>query len=314
MVTGWSRYVVGKMIKRLKAAFLTDSWKRKAFYLYHDYPSEISINGDSVTLRLFDLTFRRDTLEFVLDSYNLIRALHLGRTAKIFIENNDLFVEIDGIRIQATTAEEIFIINEIFVVKTYAFDCFEPCIVVDVGMNVGIASLFFASLKNVEKVIGFEPFAQTIAQARLNIGRNPECQRKIELHNVGWGNGDHILEVKYDYSVKGQVGIHGTSFVKSALSNVENQSIEIRDASVIVRGILKLHNERSIIMKLDCEGSEYAIMQNLFANNLLTSFKLILIEWHQQGPDLLLALLRQSGFVSFYQQTSLNVGMIYAAR
>lgn len=42
-------------------------------------------------------------------------------------------------------------------------------IVIDIGANIGLASLFFAARKNVIKVIGYEPLRSTYQKALHNI-------------------------------------------------------------------------------------------------------------------------------------------------
>ncbi len=57
-------------------------------------------------------------------------------------DSGDLFLSIDGITIGITSAEEIYIAHEIFVRGVYNFVTTQEAVVWDIGMNVGIASLF----------------------------------------------------------------------------------------------------------------------------------------------------------------------------
>ena len=52
-------------------------------------------------------------------------------------------------------------------------------VVFDIGMNVGIASLFFAQRNDVECVYGFEPFPVTYQRALENISLNVKLMKKI---------------------------------------------------------------------------------------------------------------------------------------
>ena len=80
-------------------------------------------------------------------------------------------------------------IGEILVDEVYSFDCTGDAIVIDIGMNRGIASLYFAAKDNILNVYAFEPFGPTRALAQRNLELNPELARKIfeipgKLHRV----------------------------------------------------------------------------------------------------------------------------------
>ena len=68
-------------------------------------------------------------------------------------------------------------------------------IVIDIGMNVGIASLFFATLPHVEKVYAFEPFKAPYLRAMDNFKLNPALSAKIQAYNFGLSNKFEELDV-----------------------------------------------------------------------------------------------------------------------
>jgi FkbM family methyltransferase len=260
------------------------------------------------------VTLPGDSFGFFLEAYDLARELYSSGNAKYRLQAHRLLITVDELVFNLTTSEELFILHEIFVKRAYGFDFGERCVVIDVGMNVGVASLYFASFPQVDNVVGFEPFRPTLEQAKVNLGHNVNLSRKIRYENFGLGPKDETLQVSYNYSNKGQVGIHGTALVADDVTRVEKETILIKDASTVVKGIVNEFPDRAFILKLDCEGSEYGILQNLFDSRLLSVFKIVFIEWHRDGAEPLLKCLRQSGFVSFHQRTSKTVGMIYAAK
>ena len=75
--------------------------------------------------------------------------------------NQGICVSIDGLEIIVESFEEFFIIAEIFIDYDYNFLLNEEVVVLDIGMNIGIASLFFSKMNAVTKVYGFEPVADT---------------------------------------------------------------------------------------------------------------------------------------------------------
>ncbi|HEX8041793.1 MAG TPA: FkbM family methyltransferase [Chryseosolibacter sp.] len=280
----------------------------------HDYPGEITLTREGARFDLLKTSLQLDSCAFILEGYGILRELSSLKAAKFSVSEKLFLIDMGGIVLNPTTAEELFIIHEIFVRGAYNFDLPDRCVAIDIGMNVGIASLFFASRSTVDKVFAFEPLRPTFQQAKVNFGLNKSLSDKIQAVNYGLGDQSGELTVDYDYSNKGQIGVRGTTFVRSTLQQVEKQLIVIREASLEVKRILSQHAGQVFILKVDCEGSEYPILQDLFRHGLLSRFRMVFIEWHEQGPEPLITLLRESGFVTFYQWSSSRAGMIYAAR
>jgi FkbM family methyltransferase len=270
------------------------------------YPSTFKIHG-------CELVFNRKHHSFIIERFPLFQVLLNG--GKFVIEGSDLLYIVNGITLTVTTAEEIFIIYEVFFQGSYNYLFDRPSIVIDIGMNVGFASLFFAARKEVLKVFGFEPFLPTFQNASNNLKLNPALSKKINAFQFGLSNKDGIIHALYNYDNKGQVGIYGTSLIKSEIEATENLQIELKSAYFQIDNIITEHPGKGIIIKIDCEGSEYAILQDLFDNGLLIKIDIIFIEWHERGPDDLLSYLKDSGFKAFYnQQKNKSTGMIYAVR
>lgn len=84
-----------------------------------------------------------------------------------------------------------YLIKEIFEEGAYNFHIptKKDIIVFDIGMNIGIASLFFAGRANVKKVYSFEPFAPTYEKAVRNFQMNSdEIKNKICPYQIALGN------------------------------------------------------------------------------------------------------------------------------
>ena len=67
----------------------------------------------------------------------------------------------DTWRVRLTTAEQVNMAQEVFVDGCYDFRLAGTWTVLDIGANIGLASLFFAAQPWVESVLAFEPFAPT---------------------------------------------------------------------------------------------------------------------------------------------------------
>lgn len=219
------------------------------------------------------------------------------------------------------TAEEICILREVLIGGCYNFADQQPLVVLDIGMNVGLASLYFASKPNVVAVHSFEPFEPTFAQAMRNVSLNPVLGAKIEATNIGLAAADGAIKVPYNYHLKGSTGKTGPwnemmpsgnggagiAFTEAVLRTV--------DCRPVVDSILQKHAGLPVIAKIDCEGAEYEIVEALSQAGLLNRLTGILMEWHKRGPDPLVSTLTQSGFTCLSMNPNNSfVGLIYAVR
>src|SRR6185369_17215134 len=87
--------------------------------------------------------------DFLLSSKHYLRPLLSLPETKIHYSDRKITITIQEINYYPTTYEEIFILFEIFCNGIYNFIPPGPCIVLDIGMNVGFSSLFFASKDNI---------------------------------------------------------------------------------------------------------------------------------------------------------------------
>ena len=102
---------------------------------------------------------------------------------KIEEEGCGFLMSFENLKLYIESPEELFILNEVFIDADYNFLANEKTIVFDIGMNIGIASIFFANKINVSKVYGFEPVEETYKQAIKNLEYNPKLKDKIETFN-----------------------------------------------------------------------------------------------------------------------------------
>ena len=90
---------------------------------------------------------------------------------------------------------------------------------------------------------------------------------------------------------------------------------EIRDVCDVLREIMKENNDTNQIMiKMDCEGGEFEILERLSEQKeLLQKINVLAIEWHFKGPEKLINILKQSAFkILETHRIDDTVGMIYA--
>lgn len=213
--------------------------------------------------------------EFFAANFRRFLDFHL-KGAKISPRADGTIVSLFGISLKVRNIEDCQLIYEILIKNVYNFNTDGDVCVLDVGMNVGLASLYFAQLPSVKMVHSFEPFEPPFARAMLNFALNPELSTKISAHNFGLGKDTQTLSVLYDKEQTIGGSVRGRS-------NGENIEISIRNASEVFREILREAKQLGLqlVVKLDCEGSEFPILERLDEDGLLPEARIYLLEWHK---------------------------------
>lgn len=233
---------------------------------------------------------------------------------ELTLENhkNGILACFNDLRLYIETTEEFFILKEVFVEKDYNLLSNESYVVFDIGMNIGISSLFFGLQKNVEKIYSFEPVVNTYEQAVYNVSLNEKLSPKIEAFNIGLGATTRVEKVLYNPQAKGNCGIRLESSLVIDKNNATEIEINIQDICAILPDLFGKQARQKKVLKIDCEGAEYEIVQKLNESGLFSEIDVLLIEWHDRGAGILENILIENNFrvVSRYL-TSIS-GMIYA--
>jgi FkbM family methyltransferase len=216
------------------------------------------------------------------------------------------------LKLYLESAEEFFIVKEVFVEKDYNLLSNANFVIFDIGMNIGISSLFFALNKNVTQIYSFEPVLTTYSQAVYNLELNKTYSNKIEAFNFGLGGSSRVEKVLYNSQAKGNCGIRLESSLVIDKKNAEEIEITIKNVSEVFPDLLAKHPEQKKVFKIDCEGAEYEILQKLNEENLLKDIDVLLIEWHDKGATTLEELLVANDFTVLSRHLTSITGMIYA--
>lgn len=215
---------------------------------------------------------------------------------------------IDGITIKERYLTDFDIVDEVLIEHSYGFG-FEDveCVAIDIGMNVGIASLYFAKQPGVKKVYGFEAFPDTYEQAVANIALNsPGIGDKIEAMNFALSdkNGRKMVAVCSEET--------GWRNIFSKDKNKRQVEIECRDAGGTVKDIIDNHNEK-IVLKIDTEGAEFQIFAALDRAGCFEKINVIMMEYHGDSEKLVLVL-KKYGYRYFIHGKKKVCGVIYAVK
>ncbi len=236
--------------------------------------------------------------------------------AEVTPHGKGALVKFPDVTIVVDSKDDLQVIDEIFVHNTYNVIPIRNCIVIDVGMNIGAASLFFASKAWCTKVYAFEPFPDTFDRALSIFELNKEIGTKIVPNNFGLSGADDELEVKFEPG-------HAISTSVRGRDSGNTRKIVLKDAAVIFRDIIDEASRDGcgVVAKIDCEGSEFPIFSRLGEAGLFSRIDAFVIEWHKwwshdTSVDDLLRPLRENGFVVMDHTVPSDpwAGNLYAVR
>jgi FkbM family methyltransferase len=256
---------------------------------------------------------------FVLE--RLHHAVELHRDAHGRFEpaaDKRLRVKVAGLEVEVETAEDISILHEIFVLGAYNVSLGRPHVVLDVGMNAGFASLYFASKPDVARVFAYEPIPATFAQASRNLAHNPSAAAKVVARAAGLGDADRRQEVEYSYRLKGHTSLcRGDGYLQGVVApgEIERTTVEVKAATAAIDEIERDMPGYPILAKVDCEGMEYDIVSSWARTGGLQRLEALAVEWHWRGPDPIIEALTKAGFATIgSSESGREAGMVYAFR
>ena len=277
---------------------------------------DVSIKNQTFVFNKTNNCINLNTLRLFKEEANKLIALLNHAKVKVQTSGNDYFIlDIDNISYRIESQNNLNILHEIYIELIYSIDApHKDVIVLDIGMNIGFATLFFASHTKIKRVYGFEPFTNTYTLATTNFKANPSLSNKITANNFGISNYDQIIDVPV--SEAGSVSSSTDSdFIKiNKNSNTSNVQVSIKNISGVLNSIMNEHASCPVYLKIDCEGEEYKILNELSKTALLPKVSCLIIEWHFKGSEELNNYLLTNGFslheVPIHDQS--NYGMIYA--
>jgi len=157
--------------------------------------------------------------------------------------------------------------EHVFVNEEYGF-CLarKPSIIIDVGANIGMSSVYFSMRYPNATVIAVEPDRQNFAVLEKNATLFPKI---IPINAAIW---NHNGFVKLQSTSAGAWGTRVTAAMSESPSNVR---------SMTLLRLLQEQNVRDIdVLKIDAEGAEQEIFED--ASNWINRVSVICIELHDR--------------------------------
>jgi FkbM family methyltransferase len=181
-------------------------------------------------------------------------------------------------------------------------------IVVDIGANIGMFSLFAASLSPDVQVYALEPASDTFALLQKNVAANHFTNVQCERCAVAAMTGELRLYL--------DSGSLGDSVIREWVGN-ENVTGTERVPCISLDDLFSRYRlPRCDFLKVDCEGSEF----NLFttaSSQTLEKIAAIAVEYHEHNGRKScerVDLLEAHRFQVAEKRTCKEIGMLYARR
>jgi FkbM family methyltransferase len=314
-----------KLVKGLNLIYFLfrfKSWTIAKFLAKDSFPlerlHEISVKNGKLVINKTGQAFDIKEIAPCSASFDLLLSLANHDEVKLDNSGQDTLITWQNLRIKAAAFDNYYVASELFMEGLYNLHHNKNLVVCDVGMNVGVASLFFANMTNVKKVYSFEPFKETYDAALANFSLNPSISEKIVPYNMGAGAA--TTELKIPISNVETASKSTTDFFLEQINTIQHQTVtvQIKDIRETIREIQQNHPQEELFLKLDCEGAEYEILEKLDESGLLKTIRIVIIEWHFKGFRSLEKRLSDNGFSSlvFPRPTKSipDMGMIYAFR
>ncbi|RYF87443.1 MAG: FkbM family methyltransferase [Chitinophagaceae bacterium] len=268
---------------------------------------------DGYFFKELNIFLKEDQLNSILlTGYSYARNIVQIANGKFLFVEDELFLQLGNLRFQLDEFEELYILNEIFVEGCYNINTQEnDCVLIDIGMNVGFSSLYFSQREEFKKIYSYEPFEETYLLAKRNLNLNPAYQQKIQANNFGLSKADGLLKVAYSNEARGRMGVNGVPS-DMVTATKEDRTLELKDAKHVLEPIFAANSDKCFVLKCDCEGAEYEIIERMNEAGLLKKISYCMVEWHYKSPETLVMCLKANGFTTITTTFEHhNAGIIY---
>ena len=164
------------------------------------------------------------------------------------------------------------LLNEIFFNDEYSLPASyilkDSPLILDCGSNIGISILYWKHKFINPKIIAFEPFENLSNFIKLNVSNN---NIDVQIENVALGKDNTNISFFLD----------DENLTTGSINKSRGGKYEYK---VPQRKLSKYFDELENIdlVKMDIEGAEFEVLNDLIKNNLISKCKVYIIEYHLQ--------------------------------
>lgn len=210
------------------------------------------------------------------------------------------------------------IFYEIFIEDNYRIDGLKNVRrIIDAGSNIGISALYFAQTYPDAQIECFEPNPEALSYLEENLKGLPN----ITIQPYALGNKPGTLEFFVDADIKASSIASASDLMTAKHRPSRRVPVEMRQLSTFIDGPVD-------ILKLDIEGGEMQVMEDLVQSGMLSQVQNLLVEFHYVPEVLpgtltkLLTMLEEQGFFFYIKRGAyvsapekvIHAYMIYAFR
>jgi FkbM family methyltransferase len=187
--------------------------------------------------------------------------LKLSFKKTFFGRNKEVCERFFGYKVLGTDYQSMdFLYKEIFCSGNYFFKASSKCpVVIDCGANIGMATLYFKKLFPDAKVIGFEANPKIYQILKKNILNNNFSN--VEMNNVAL----YDEEKELSFYAESAGNLRGS--LREDRGGKNKVIVQAKKLSTFIN-----HLDKIDLIKIDVEGAEANIINDLFNSSLLSKY------------------------------------------
>jgi len=256
------------------------------------------------SLKIMGIRIPRRTLKLVLAYLRLKKY-----KSQFSISPNEIIFKIGKYTLSSSVYDESILMSfeENILNDEYQLDSIDinNKTIIDIGANIGDTALNFIN-KGAKRIYSLEPIPQTYNYLLQNISNNSLNDRIIPF-NFGIGNKNETLIIPIRENASGG---NSVTFIERNRQNKQySKDVEV---NIITLDELSQHISAKVdLIKIDCEGCEYSIIQN---DHLMKLFnpEIIIIEYHM-GEQNIRDWLKNKNYQVFKSiSKNKNTGLIFS--
>ena len=216
------------------------------------------------------------SIVFLVKNWFSLLLNYIGLTNK-----GDTYMFRNGINIKTADGTSSVTIVVVFIKKDYG-DVPDNAVVVDIGANIGVYSLFASQFKGT-RVYAYEPMPDNFRLLRANIAVNSLEGRIFPFQLAVSGRSEKRTLYLGSSPLHSFLPANESPFNALFSKQVDQEHIEVTCIS-----LQEMFDANDIgqcdILKLDCEGAEFDILYNT-PNEYFSRIKSIRLEYHSHLSD-----------------------------
>jgi FkbM family methyltransferase len=193
---------------------------------------------------------------------------HAALSVRALSGDRQFFGKLLNYQVEAFSVRDAaFLFREIFIDLDYYFNTTSRApFIIDCGSNIGMAILFFKTIHPDATVIGFEPGPDSFAMLQRNVATNRLSNVNVYQYAAGATDGS------IDFFYAARPGSFTSSTAPERTGGQKTSVRQVKLSSFIDRDV--------DFLKLDFEGSEWAVLGDLIQSGAIHAIKQMIIEYH----------------------------------